>query len=406
MRTKVIIIISFILLCSKHATKAEEILYEHKGYPTIIHSETDKSQALMPKFWCLHVDTEDGGFINLDYRLAGEILIREKKYVRVVFSFEEKANLYENDFLLMSAIRPYGNTHADTLFYRQEGDKVYCLQRENNKDVLIIDYGLKEGDEFTDANGEVFIVKETGTQNNNKNFFRWYSSIPKKLILISQQTGEEDIWIEGLGSKYWGITPSFLLSQNKVFTKLRLQPSNAQVSMGYGGNLLLEPKVNTENYKAEMIDLGGNYYGEDIFINYEFLDDTLRVEGVKLFEHFAGYSYAECLIDGGRIDIMVKRFSDQDEIRESPYIFDVKIPGFKPGTYQVGMPGREYVTLECKGGTTGIGEVKNERVKSEKYNDAVYDLSGRKVNFQFSTFNSQFRRKGIYIQNGKKVAVR
>ena len=47
---------------------------------------------------------------------------------------------------------------------------------------------------------------------------------------------------------------------------------------------------------------------------------------------------------------------------------------------------------------TGISEV-----KSEKYDDAIYDLSGRKVNFQFSTFNSQFRKKGLYIQNGKKV---
>ena len=50
---------------------------------------------------------------------------------------------------------------------------------------------------------------------------------------------------------------------------------------------------------------------------------------------------------------------------------------------------------------TGIDEV-----KSEKYDDAIYDLSGRKVDFQFSTFNSQFRKKGLYIQNGKKVALK
>lgn len=54
----------------------------------------------------------------------------------------------------------------------------------------------------------------------------------------------------------------------------------------------------------------------------------------------------------------------------------------------------------------GISEMKNERVKSEDYGDATYDLSGRKVNSQFSTFNSQFRKKGLYIQNGKKVAVK
>ena len=54
----------------------------------------------------------------------------------------------------------------------------------------------------------------------------------------------------------------------------------------------------------------------------------------------------------------------------------------------------------------GISEMKNERVKTEKYDDAVYDLSGRKVNSQFSTFNSQLKKKGIYIQNGRKVAIK
>ena len=54
---------------------------------------------------------------------------------------------------------------------------------------------------------------------------------------------------------------------------------------------------------------------------------------------------------------------------------------------------------------TGISEVKNERVKSEKYDDVIYDLSGRKINSQFSIFNSQFP-KGLYIVNGKKVAIK
>ena len=52
------------------------------------------------------------------------------------------------------------------------------------------------------------------------------------------------------------------------------------------------------------------------------------------------------------------------------------------------------------------------KVKSEKYDDAIYDLSGRKVsssqlstlNFQLSTFNSQLP-KGIYIHNRKKIVV-
>jgi hypothetical protein len=120
------------------------------------------------------------------------------------------------------------------------------------------------------------------------------------------------------------------------------------------------------------------------------LGDTLRVEGVKVFEHFAGYSYAECVIDGERIDVMVKRFYQVDVIQKSPYIFDVKIPGFKAGTYQVGIPGCEYVTLECKGTPTQI-----ENVKSEiKNGTTIYDLSGRKM------VNGKLPN-GLYIVNGK-----
>ena len=373
---------------------AKAQLYEpdYEGFPTIIHNEPAYWQTNRPKFWCLHVDTENGGFLNLDYRLAGDTLIQEKNYVRAVFGYEEKEDLYNNDFLLMPVARPYGSSYADTLYYRQEDDKVYCLQPKDNKEIMVLDYGLKVGDEFTDASGEVYFVTDTTRQSYNKHFRGWYYYYytPRRLNLISRRTGEEDVWIEGLGSLNWGITPSFLLSQNRVFAKLGLLPSRAKVSMGYGGNLLLKPNVNTESYKAEMIDLGGRYTGNDIFTKYEFLGDTLRVEGVKVFEHFAGYSYAECVIDGERIDVMVKRFYQVDVIQKSPYIFDVKIPGFKAGTYQVGIPGREYVTLECKGATTQIANIKTE----ERASNTIYDLQGRKM-------VSGKLPKGLYIVNGK-----
>ena len=61
--------------------------------------------------------------------------------------------------------------------------------------------------------------------------------------------------------------------------------------------------------------------------------------------------------------------------------------------------------LVLKDNPNGIAEVKNERVKSEKYNDAIYDLSGRKMfNVQSSMFNGL--KKGLYIQNGVKRVVR
>ena len=52
--------------------------------------------------------------------------------------------------------------------------------------------------------------------------------------------------------------------------------------------------------------------------------------------------------------------------------------------------------------TTSISE--ELRMKSEESDD-VYDLSGREFNSQFIIHNSQLKH-GIYILNGKKVAIK
>jgi hypothetical protein len=54
----------------------------------------------------------------------------------------------------------------------------------------------------------------------------------------------------------------------------------------------------------------------------------------------------------------------------------------------------------------GIEDVKSDESltpnSSLREGEAIYDLSGRRINSQFSILNSQFK-KGIYIQNGKKI---
>ena len=47
---------------------------------------------------------------------------------------------------------------------------------------------------------------------------------------------------------------------------------------------------------------------------------------------------------------------------------------------------------------TGINEMRNEGVRREKYTNEIYDLQGRQL--------PQAPQKGVYIQNGKKVAVK
>lgn len=56
----------------------------------------------------------------------------------------------------------------------------------------------------------------------------------------------------------------------------------------------------------------------------------------------------------------------------------------------------------CVEKETGIGESLTPD-PSQRECGVIYDLSGRKVNSQFSNFNSQLKRKGIYIKDGKKI---
>ena len=56
----------------------------------------------------------------------------------------------------------------------------------------------------------------------------------------------------------------------------------------------------------------------------------------------------------------------------------------------------------CVEKETGIGESLSPN-HSQRECGVIYDLSGRKVNSQFSNFNSQLKRKGIYIMDGKKI---
>ena len=54
--------------------------------------------------------------------------------------------------------------------------------------------------------------------------------------------------------------------------------------------------------------------------------------------------------------------------------------------------------------TTGIENVQSSMFNVQS-NDAWYDLSGRKINSQLSTVTSQLK-KGLYIHNGRKVAIK
>lgn len=72
------------------------------------------------------------------------------------------------------------------------------------------------------------------------------------------------------------------------------------------------------------------------------------------------------------------------------------------GTWNIDLHFDFHIMNNIMYDTDGYTSIENVRVRNEKSTDAIYDLSGRKVNSQLSTLNSQLK-KGIYIVNGRKV---
>lgn len=393
---------SFIILCTLFCVSnimgEEEIEFTVWGYPTIVVWPQGTVNADCPSFWYTTFHTGEGDIFNLTNKIDGDSIVDGKTYGRMMFYYETKDDLLTGAGLCEWG-QPYGKSeYADTLLYRQEEDRVFCIPKGEREERLIVDYGLEVGDEFVNSAGEKFLVTGAGTLKNGANgnwttinccqvrSFFFYAE-PKVLELVSMNTGERETWVEGIGSLNWGVVPMYIAEGIRPFSQLNRHPQRAQVCMATPENMSVMPNVNEEDYKAMLITQWKHAHDEDLGIEYFFEGDTLCVNGIQNSRTQFTIPYAECLVTGNRIDFMLKHSSASPTIKIN---FSVRIPGFRSGIYQVGMPGQEYVTLECSG-TDGIETMKNEKMRDP---DILYDLAGRRT---------VHPTKGMYIRQGRKV---
>ena len=383
-------------ICLSALFLIEAFTFSHaEQVPTVYAGEYDYDEEENILFfedfsvWMSCLRMEDGTWMERTFQTSKDSIIDGREYVQVIcrkwpkYVFNEKPQ--------------------DILLLRQEGDRIYWYDPTTREDVPLIDFSLNVGDAFTYPDGRVYTVTETGLFDEYARFGYYYNGEPfTPRMLRLQADGEEDVWIDGIGSVKWGIVPLSAVKTLKMFQDESSVPEKTHLIIAPCGAF----DVNEGNYKLHFFSVSDlAYYYQEIYdpiLEYEFINDTLHITGAMPLNCMT--TYAKAAIDGSIVDVSIEQFSST--LAEPDCMFvrevDVKIPGFKAGTYQVGLAGQPHQTLVCNP-TVGIALTP----AISQGEGGVYDLSGRKVNANGNAnLNSLRLKKGIYIKGRKKVLVK
>ena len=300
------------------------------------------------------------------------------KYLDIIYSSIQVKNNYDG---------------RDTLFFRQDGDKVFYIPEGEMQEQLVLDYGLQKDDIFVNPFGEKFVVTDVDNSHGLDNCIYTYGKGIPKIISLRSESGKEDTWIEGMGSVHWGIVPVADFSGSQMNL----------LSTGGRNDHTLDGlfDTNTESYKFIHFNPGDvRKSWQDEYWDFSFSSDTLCIKGVVPLIDFYGPNYFEMMVDENNVISMTEFLAPHRHGSMSDVYTDVdiKIPGFKAGTYILGTE-----TLECKG-TNGVEAIQDSEFNIQ--NDApTYDLSGRRISVPSVSSASSALPKGVYIRNGRKVVM-
>ena len=236
------------------------------------------------------------------------------------------------------------------LFYeRQEGKKVYRYDEDTQAEVLMVDYSLEVGDEVEVDGGVKMKVVKTESAYETIPMYGLRNSKMMRLQGVDDET-LEDVWVEGVGSIYWGVLP-----RGKMTDVEQMYVANVSFSFSEGNASFT---INTERYKSGLLHYRNLTQEEKDFaetldpfkpekLDIHFVDDTLCVTGIL---YIKPYDYQiDCLLDGSNIDLNIYMIDLYDYF-ESPhtYYVEAKFPDFKDGVYQVSYNGGEPMEVVCE----------------------------------------------------------
>ena len=252
---------------------------------------------------------------------------------------------------------PFGAEEYKELswLYRQDGSKVYFYDEEKKKDILLMDFGLEEGDtfcrEYNDFTVQAEVIAVYDTILSETYNAESYKGKAIKLQGKAPYTWFQDIWVEGIGSIYTGLYPTWKAYPSDVFL-LTYDRLGYEIN-DYAGMVRFFPdrpgqlKTTTMTRIYQASDEYKQYretYGDKS--TYEFRGDTLFARWIMGI-NCADDAYIACLIHDGPQNKRISFAHPESMVQTtcySTYLVEVKLCGFEPGEYIVGD-----TTLICQG---------------------------------------------------------
>ena len=363
-------------------------------------------------YWVEGIGSLQMGIYSNDFSSAGLVKTLQSCsygekiiYSRVILPFVDKCGafmLYENGECSYYTL--YGECTIDGIdyiredngryCYRQDGNRVYCYSLAEQKEYLVMDFGLKVGDVFTLYDGFNIVVE----QQSDTLLTCWDTQKTcKKLHLRGvEQPDFTDVWIEGIGSLRYGINPPGAEETYLLHSSMSMEECEE-----YCDYCTFVFELQKDDLRATMVALGEEIY-EDAFPDYDkyeeaFYDKFMTFGLNNDTLHISGYIGTYCeqslylLIEEGvgTIHIMSVPFPLASEADcRSVNAIDVKLSGFTQKEYIV-----YYRDMAM---TVSQTETSIHSTDGECCSPPYYDLQGRRVENPV---------RGIYIKDGKKTFV-
>ncbi len=241
----------------------------------------------------------------------------------------------------------YFKRSGDSIYYRQDVQKVYRYNVNTATETLAFDFGLNVGDNFKLYEDCEMVVESVSDTNVVNIIFSEEKYDNQRVLRLRgvEDTSITDIWVEGIGSLYYGIERP---THAKDFKSQAL--AYCEVFESYNAKFL----VNIGNVRGAGVDLGqeidpGIIESIDPISNTDFLKFRL----VNNTLHVGGYISCNC---GKQIYLAAKDMGNNIELEMyemapyadcySLYAIDISFSEFTGEKYDITFMGKKIAAVE------------------------------------------------------------